>query len=57
MRSDPNPFPPLTTEFVIMLFLPVAGFGIIIRIIYGIFHRGSKGRKSRIPKPRNRYYR
>jgi len=56
--ADPNPFPPLSVEMAIVLLLPfVALFG-LIRLLMRIFHKGNRrGKKSRIPKPNNRYFR
>lgn len=56
--ADPNPFPPLSVEMALVLLLPfVALFG-LIRLLMRIFHKGPRrGKKSRVPKPNNRYFR
>ena len=56
--ADPNPFPPLSVEFVLMLFLPVAGVFLAIRTLWRITHKGKgKKRKKASLKPQNRFYR
>ena len=56
--ADPNPFPPLSVEFVMMLFLPVAGVYLAIRTLWRLTHKGSgKKRKKATLKPQNRFYR
>lgn len=56
--ADPNPFPPLSVEFVLMLFLPVAGVFLAIRMLWRLTHKGkAKKRKKATVKPQNRFYR
>lgn len=57
--ADPNPFPPLSVEFAMMLFLPVAGVFFAIRGLWRLTHKGkiSKRRKKSSVKPQNRFYR
>ncbi len=56
--SDPNPFPPLSVELVAILAVPVTILVLIVYIpIQLIAKRKGKVRKSRVPKPRNRYFR
>lgn len=57
--ADPNPFPPLSVEFAMMLFLPVAGVYLAIRTLWRLTHKGSakKRKKSSGVKPQNRFYR
>lgn len=56
--ADPNPFPPLSVEFVLMLFLPVAGVFFAIRMLWRLTHKGkAKKRKKSSVKPQNRFYR
>ena len=55
--ADPNPFPPLSAELVVMIFLPVGGVFVAIRILMHVFRRTGRHRKGRVPRPRNRFYR
>lgn len=55
--ADPNPFPPLSAELVVMIFLPVGGVFVAIRILMRVFRRTGRHRKGRVPRPRNRFYR
>ena len=55
--ADPNPFPPLTAELVIMLLLPVGGVFLGIRLVIRFLKKTGRHKKSRVPKPRNRFYR
>lgn len=55
--ADPNPFPPLTAELVIMLLLPVGGVFLGIRLVLRLLKKTGRHKKSRVPKPRNRFYR
>jgi len=58
--GDPNPFPPLSVEFVLMLFLPVAGVFAAVRALWRLTHKGKdngKRRKKSTVKPQNRFYR
>ena len=54
--SDPNPFPPLSVELVMLLLLPVGGVVLGVKILLRLFHKDHKGRPSRVPKPKNRWY-
>lgn len=56
--ADPNPFPPLSVELVMLLFLPVAGVCLAVRTLWRITHKTvSKKRKKSTAKPQNRFYR
>lgn len=55
--ADPNPFPPLSAELVLMVFLPVAGVFLGFKLLGRLFHRNGHHKKGRVPKPRNRFYR
>lgn len=56
--ADPNPFPPLSAEIVLMVVLPVGGVVVLIRLLRRLLHKGGGHRKrSRVPKPKNRFYR
>ena len=55
--GDPNPFPPLSVELVMMILLPVGGVFLAIKLIGRALRRTGRHRKSRVPKPRNRFYR
>ena len=56
-EADPNPFPPLSAVLVVMIFLPVGGVFVAIRILMRVFRRTGRHRKGRVPRPRNRFYR
>ena len=51
--ADPNPFPPLSAELVVMIFLPVGGVFVAIRILMRVFRRTGRHRKGRVPRPRS----
>ena len=53
--ADPNPFPPLSVELVMLLLLPVSGVVLGIKLILRIF-RKDKRKPGRVPKPKNRWY-
>ncbi|MEA5144547.1 MAG: D-alanyl-D-alanine carboxypeptidase family protein [Candidatus Limiplasma sp.] len=57
--ADPNPFPPFSVEFALIAASPFLGLFILIRILMRVFHRdgGRPGKKGRVPKPTNRYFR
>ncbi len=56
--ADPNPFPPLSVETALMLLAPFVVLYVLVRLLMRLFHRGGRpGRKSRVPKPENRYFR
>ena len=56
--ADPNPFPPMSVEFAMMLFLPVAGVFLAIRLLWRLTHKTTaKKRKKTSLKPQNRFYR
>ncbi len=59
--ADPNPFPPLSVELVMILLLPVSGVALGIRLLIRLFGKGDKKERKRkgirIPKPKDRYYR
>lgn len=55
--ADPNPFPPLSVELVLMIFLPVGGVFLGIRLLMRLFRRTGRHKKGRVPRPRNRFYR
>lgn len=55
--ADPNPFPPLSAEMVIIIFLPVAGVFTAIYILLRVTRKTGRHRKGRVPKPKNRFYR
>ncbi|MBQ7867978.1 MAG: D-alanyl-D-alanine carboxypeptidase [Clostridia bacterium] len=55
--GDPNPFPPLSVEFVLMLLLPVSGVVLGIKLLRRLFHKDVHDRTGHVPKVRNRFYR
>lgn len=55
--ADPNPFPPLSLEMVMMVILPVGGVVVFFKLLRRLFHRGGRHRHTRVPKPKNRFYR
>ncbi len=54
--EDPNPFPRLSLEFVIMALLPIAGAYLLIRIMKRVLKKFT-GRGTNLPKPTSRRYR
>ena len=58
--SDPNPFPPMSVEFSLLLLVPAAGLYFLIRLLWRLTRRGkekTKKRKKSSVKPQNRFYR
>ena len=55
--ADPNPFPPLSAELVIMILLPVGGVFVGLRLLMRLLRRTGRHKKGRVPRPRNRFYR
>ena len=55
--ADPNPFPPLSVELVMMVVLPVGGVFVGFRLLMRLLRKTGRHRKGRVPKPRNRFYR
>ena len=57
-ENDPNPFPRITAELVIVyLILPAAAVFIAVRLIKALFRLIKKRRKVKAIKPTSRYYR
>ena len=57
-ENDPNPFPRITAELVIVyLVLPAAAVFIALRLIKALFRFIKKRRKVKAFKPTSRYYR
>ena len=57
-ENDPNPFPRITVELVMLyLILPVAAVFIAVRLLKALFRLFKKRRKVRAFKPTSRYYR
>ncbi|MBQ2701275.1 MAG: hypothetical protein IJF65_09000, partial [Clostridia bacterium] len=54
--ADPNPFPPINAEFILMCLSPFIGLYVIYRILRRVF-RGKRIRGRQVPKPQNRYFR
>ena len=54
--GDPNPFPPLSVELVMLLLLPVGSVALGVKLLLRFFRKDGKGKPSRIPKPKNRWY-
>ncbi len=52
--ADPNPFPPLTVEIVLLLLAPFLVFAAVILIIRFLYKRYKK-HYARLPKNKNRY--
>ena len=53
-EADPNPFPPLSVELVLILLSPLLVFILIILILRAIFRRRKK-KQARLPKNSKRY--
>ena len=54
--ADPNPFPPVTAELVLMALAPFVGGYLMFRLLRRIF-RGRRIKGGRVPRPQNRYFR
>ena len=52
--ADPNPFPPFSFEFAMILFSPVLLIGGLVALLV-IRHRRKRAHSMRAPKPVNRY--
>ncbi len=58
VNSDPNPLPPMSVDLVLILLAPLAVLFVLVKLLMSLFHRGGgRHRKSRVPKPSNRYFR
>lgn len=57
--ADPNPFPPLSPELLALILGPLAALYVLVRLLMRLFHRGGGrgGKKIRVPRPGNRYFR
>ena len=56
--SDPNPFPPLTLDILLLFLSPLIVLVLIILLLRRIFRRrGRRYSRSRLPKAQNRHYR
>ncbi len=53
-EADPNPFPPLTVEIVLIVLSPLLIVTVVVLIIRAIIH-GYKRHYARLPKNKNRY--
>ena len=53
-EADPNPFPPITVELVVLALLPFVLLALLIHILRRI-HKKRKSRGARVPKPKSRY--
>ncbi len=60
VMADPNPFPPLSVELVMLLLLPTSAVALAVRALIRVLSKGEKKERRkgiRIPKPKDRYYR
>jgi hypothetical protein len=57
--ADPNPFPPLSPELALMAAIPLGALFLLVRWLWRRTHKNSRRnrRRSRVPKPGNRYFR
>lgn len=55
--SDPNPFPPLSLELLLLFLIPVAVLVVLVLLVLRLFRRGRRYRHSRLPKSMNRHFR
>ena len=55
--ADPNPFPPFSPEFLLLILAPLGAALFIIRLLTHFLRRSGRRRKDRAPKPENRYFR
>ena len=57
VRADKSLLPPLSVELVLFLLVPVVAIALPIVLFRLLFRKKTKRKHSRIPKPRNRYFR
>lgn len=57
VRDDKSLLPPLSVELVLFFLIPIAAVTLFIWLVRRIFFKKHKKRRSRIPKPRHRYFR
>ena len=57
VKADPNPLPPLSVELALVVLTPFAVIFLIIHLIRRALHKTGRHKKSRVPRPRNRYFR
>ena len=57
VKADPNPLPPLSVELALAVLLPFAVIFLIVHLIRRALHKTGRHKKSRVPRPRNRYFR
>lgn len=56
--ADPNPFPPFSLEMALYVAVPLVALFFLLRLPFRLLRKtGRHGRRSRIPKPKNRYFR
>lgn len=55
--ADPNPFPPMSVDLILVLLVPVVVLALLVWLILWLFQKTGRRRKSRVPKPKNRYFR
>lgn len=57
VKADPNPLPPLSVELTLVVLTPFAVIFLIIHLVRRALHKTGRHKKSRVPRPRNRYFR
>ncbi len=55
--SDPNPFPPLTLDILLLFMMPLFVVVAILLLLRRLFKRGRRYSRGRLPKAQNRHYR
>ena len=55
--ADPNPLPPMSMELVLIFLVPLSAVGGVVWLLLRLLHKTGRHRRSRVPKPKNRYFR
>ena len=55
--ADPNPFPPLSVEMALMVILPIGAVWLLIHLLRRLLRKNGRHKRTRVPKPSNRYFR
>jgi len=55
--SDPNPFPPLSLELVLLFLLPLVVVVLLLVLLWKLLKRTRRHKHSRLPRSQNRHFR
>lgn len=55
--SDPNPFPPLTLDILLLFLSPLIVLVVVTLVLRRVFKRSRRYSRGRLPKAQNRHYR